>query len=84
MSSSHEHRIMLLEGKFGSIRGEFETMQKELNQVLDESHVTMEGLAKLSSAGLKSLQAQVDELKAEIAKLKSTEPVREGAEGVEL
>jgi hypothetical protein len=56
MSTSHEHRLMLLEQQF-------KVLGKEVRDCMNAMYDNVQGLAKGQMTALTSLQAQVDDLR---------------------
>jgi hypothetical protein len=74
MSNAINQRVEFLEQRL-------EVLQAELNTVLKEMQVTIEGLAKLTQVGIGTLNERITKL--EIAATTPT-PMREDTEGKEL
>lgn len=75
MSSSHEHRIMLLEQQL-------KVMQGEMNGVLNEMTLSIQALVKGNKAALISLQAQIEDIRNHIDFVEDADEyeIREGKE----
>lgn len=74
---NYEQRLKVLEQQF-------QVLQGEVNQVLGQVQLSMEGIAKGTAKALKSLQFQIDSLRGEETAIAPEMPTKVPESGKEL